>query len=62
MLTIIILDGLNYAATLFLISVGLTFVYGVLRILNISHGAIFALGAYLATWITLTLMGIGLPV
>jgi branched-chain amino acid transport system permease protein len=62
MLTIILLDGLNYAANLFLVSIGLTFVYGVLRILNISHGALYALGAYLATWITLELMNIGLPV
>jgi len=62
MLTIIIFDGLNYAATLFLIAVGLTFVYGVLRVLNISHGAIYAFGAYLATWITIKLLGLGLPV
>jgi len=62
MLAIIIFDGLNYAATLFLIAVGLTFVYGVLRVLNISHGAIYAFGAYLATWITIKLLGLGLPV
>lgn len=61
LLTIIILDGLNYAATLFLISVGLTLVYGVLQILNISHGGIYALGAYMATWLTLLLLGVGLP-
>ena len=30
MLAIILFDGLNYAATLFLIAVGLTFIYGVL--------------------------------
>ncbi len=58
---IIVLDGLNYAATLFLISVGLTFIYGVLRILNISHGALYALGAYMGTWLTLSLLEIGLP-
>jgi branched-chain amino acid transport system permease protein len=60
-LIIIILDGLNYAANLFLIAVGLTFVYGVLRILNISHGAIYGLGAYMATWLTLALLKVGLP-
>lgn len=58
---IIILDGLNYAATLFLIAVGLTFIYGVLRILNISHGALYALGAYMGTWLTLSLLKVGLP-
>ncbi|MFQ5520594.1 MAG: branched-chain amino acid ABC transporter permease, partial [Candidatus Methylomirabilia bacterium] len=61
LLTIIIFDGLNYAATLFLISVGLTLVYGVLRILNISHGGIYAFGAYLATWLALWLLDVGLP-
>jgi branched-chain amino acid transport system permease protein len=61
LLTIIVFDGLNYASTLFLISVGLTFVYGVLNILNVSHGAIFALGAYMATWLTLQLLKVGIP-
>ncbi len=62
MLAIILFDGLNYAATLFLIAVGLTFIYGVLRVLNVSHAAIYAFGAYLATWVTLKLLGLGLPV
>jgi branched-chain amino acid transport system permease protein len=61
LLTIIVFDGLNYASSLFLISVGLTFVYGVLNILNVSHGAIFALGAYMATWLTLQLLKVGIP-
>lgn len=39
-------DGLVYAAWLFLVSVGLTFIYGVLRILNVAHGSLYALGAY----------------
>jgi len=59
--TIILFDGLNYAAVIFLISVGLTFVFGVLRILNVSHGAIYGLGAYMATWLTLLLLKNGLP-
>lgn len=46
----IILDGLGFAAWLFLSSVGLTLIYGVMRILNISHGAFYALGAYSAAW------------
>ena len=46
---------------MFLISIGLTLVYGVLRILNISHGGIYALGAYMATWLTLQFLGAGLP-
>ncbi len=58
---IVIFDGLNYAAVLFLISVGLTFVYGVLRILNVSHGAIYGLGAYMATWLGIIFLKHGLP-
>jgi branched-chain amino acid transport system permease protein len=61
LLTIIIFDGVNYAATLFLLSVGLTLVFGVLRILNLSHGAIYALGAYMAIWLALLLLKAGLP-
>ncbi len=59
--TIIIFDGLNYAATLFMLSVGLTVVFGVLRILNVSHGGIYALGAYMGTWLALWVLDVGLP-
>ncbi len=45
---IIALDGMVFASWLFLVSAGLTFVYGVLRILNIAHGSLYALGAYTA--------------
>jgi branched-chain amino acid transport system permease protein len=47
LLAVIALDGLAYAAWLFLVSAGLTFTYGVLRILNLAHGNLYALGAYL---------------
>lgn len=45
-LLIITVDGVVYASWLFLISAGLTLIYGVLRILNIAHGSLYALGAY----------------
>ena len=44
----IILDGMGFAAWLFLASVGMTLIYGVMRILNIAHGSFYALGAYAA--------------
>ena len=47
MLTILI-DGLTYASWLFIVSLGLTLVFGVLKILNIAHGSFYALGAYAA--------------
>ncbi len=59
--TIIFFDALSYAATLFLLSVGLTVVFGVLRILNVSHGGIYALGAYMGTWLALWALDLGLP-
>jgi branched-chain amino acid transport system permease protein len=43
---IILMDGLLFASWLFLISVGLTLIFGVLRILNMAHGSLYALGAY----------------
>jgi branched-chain amino acid transport system permease protein len=41
---VILLDGVLYAAVLFLVAAGLTLVYGVMRILNIAHGSLYALG------------------
>jgi branched-chain amino acid transport system permease protein len=41
-------DGLVYGSLLFLVAVGLTLVFGVLRILNVAHGSFYALGAYTA--------------
>ena len=57
LITIIIFDALSYGATLFLLSIGLTVVFGVLRVLNISHGGIYALGAYMGTWLALWVLG-----
>lgn len=47
MLTILI-DGLTYASWLFIVALGLTLVFGVLKILNIAHGSFYAVGAYMA--------------
>ena len=44
----ILVDGLSYAAWLFIVALGLTLVFGVLKILNIAHGSFYALGAYAA--------------
>lgn len=42
----VLIDGIMYAAWLFLVALGLTLVYGVLKILNMAHGSLYALGAY----------------
>jgi branched-subunit amino acid ABC-type transport system permease component len=42
------LVGLSLAMYLWLISAGLTIIFGVLRIVNFAHGSLFMVGAYLA--------------
>ncbi len=47
-LVAVLVDGIIYASWLFIIAAGLTIVYGVMRILNMAHGSLYALGAYAA--------------
>lgn len=47
-LVAVFVDGIVYASWLFIIAVGLTLIYGVMKILNIAHGSLYALGAYAA--------------
>jgi branched-chain amino acid transport system permease protein len=42
------ITGLASAASLFLIAVGLSIVFGVTRVVNFAHGSLYMLGAYLA--------------
>ncbi len=42
----IVTDGLVYAAYLFVVAIGLTLIFGVMKILNVAHGAFYAFGAY----------------
>lgn len=46
-----LLNSLLYAAVLFLIAGGLSLVYGVMRIVNLAHGSLFALGAFVMAWL-----------
>ena len=43
-----VLDGLSYAALLFLVALGMTLVFGVMNIVNMAHGSFYALGGYMA--------------
>ena len=42
----VIVDGIIYSAWLFVAAVGLTLIYGVMKIVNLTHGSFYALGAY----------------
>ncbi len=42
----ILLDGMIFASYLFLVSIGLTLIFGVMKILNAAHGSFYAFGAY----------------
>jgi len=48
--TTILLDGLSFASYLFIVSVGLTIVFGVMKILNVAHGSFYAWGAYASAY------------
>lgn len=48
---IYLLNGLYFASFLFLTSLGLSIILGVMGILNLAHGSLFAIGAFVAAWI-----------
>jgi branched-chain amino acid transport system permease protein len=50
-----LLAGLSYGSTLFLVSAGLTLIFGVTRVVNFAHGALYMLGAYCAVSLTASL-------
>jgi branched-chain amino acid transport system permease protein len=54
-LAVVVLNGIVFASYLFLVSAGLTFIYGVMRILNTAHGSLYGLGAYMAAWLVLSI-------
>ncbi len=52
------LTGLANASALFIISSGLTLVFGVTRIVNFAHGSFYMLGAYLGVTIIPALLDV----
>jgi len=50
-LVIHVLNALLYASVLFLIAGGLSLIYGVMRIVNLAHGNLYAFGAYVSAWV-----------
>ena len=60
-LLIHVLNALLYAAVLFLIAGGLSLIYGVMRIVNLAHGNLYAFGAFVAAWTVGLLVGGATP-
>lgn len=46
-------NGLQLGIMLFLMSAGLTLVFGIMRVINLAHGSLYMLGAYVAATVTL---------
>ena len=57
----ILVDGVVYASWLFIVALGLTLIFGVLQILNLAHGSLYAVGAYAAASFTMLVPYFGLP-
>ncbi|GGO54823.1 amino acid/amide ABC transporter membrane protein 1, HAAT family [Roseovarius pacificus] len=57
----LLVDALANAALIFFVAVGLTLVFSVLRILNVAHGSLYSIGAYVAASVGLWIVAAGLP-
>ena len=47
MLAFQIMNGLTFAALLFVVASGFTLIFGLLRIVNLAHGALYLFGGYI---------------
>ncbi len=47
MILIQILNALQFSMTLFLLAVGLTIIFGLMKIVNLAHGSLYMVGAYI---------------
>ena len=45
-----ILNGLQFGIMLFLMAAGLTLIFGVMGLINLAHGSLFMVGAFVAAW------------
>ena len=57
-----VLNSLFYASVLFLIAAGLSLIFGVMRIVNLAHGSLYAVGAYMTAWLVGRGVGAGVRV
>lgn len=61
LIVLALMDGVSYAALLFVVALGLTLIFGVMRILNVAHGSLYAWGGYFAATLGLALTKFSLP-
>jgi len=61
LLPLALADGFSYAGLLFLVALGLTLIFGVMGILNVAHGALYAFGGYAAASLVQFIMSRGDP-
>jgi branched-chain amino acid transport system permease protein len=45
-----VLNAVQYGLLLFLLSSGLTLIFGIMGVINLAHGSFYMVGAYLAYW------------
>jgi branched-chain amino acid transport system permease protein len=45
-----LLNGIQFGVMLFLMAAGLTLVFGIMNLINLSHGALYMIGAYLCAY------------
>ena len=57
----VLVDGIIYSSWLFVAAIGLTLIYGVMKIVNLTHGSFYALGAYAAASFTGAWLARGYP-
>src|SRR5499427_10909506 len=57
----VLVDGIIYSAWLFIAALGLTLIYGVMKIVNVTHGSFYALGAYAGASLTGAWLARGYP-
>ncbi|MFA7665256.1 MAG: branched-chain amino acid ABC transporter permease [Burkholderiaceae bacterium] len=60
LLLLALMDGISYAALLFLVALGLTLIFGVMNILNLAHGSLYAWGGYVAATFGIVIAKAGL--
>jgi branched-chain amino acid transport system permease protein len=49
-----LLNAVQYGLLLFLLSSGLTLIFGIIGVINLAHGSFYMIGAYLAYWLAKT--------